>query len=372
MKRLYIIAGEASGDNLGASVLRALPGAEVSGVGGASMESLGFRSLFDINEIAVGGISEALPCIFKIMRLIKLTVEDIVSTNPGVVLTIDSPEFCFRVAKRIRAMRPEIKLVHLVAPSVWAWRPGRAKSLAKIYDHILTLFEFEPQYFTKHGLQATFVGHPAAEEFPEGDSQKKPILILMPGSREQEIKRHLPIFLEAAKNIKFLSASMQGGVDLGEKHVDIDRVVIPTLSSVEPLVRSIVGDSEIEVVSDEARKMAIYRSARSAVVASGTATLHLALSSCPMVVCYKLSYLSYAIIRPLVKVKFISLVNIILGRGVVPELIQSACNAKAIVNAISDIDEMDQMDSFRAMRQKLTPGCPQSEMIATMMMRYLV
>ncbi|MDR2458783.1 MAG: lipid-A-disaccharide synthase [Holosporales bacterium] len=352
---LYIIAGEASGDKLGSCVLDNLKEVEASGVGGPLMEARGFHSLFDIREIAVGGILETIHCITRIKMLIRKTVEDIIRRKPRAVLTIDSPEFCFRVTKQVRAAAPEIKLIHLVAPSVWAWRPKRGKAIAEVYDHMMTLFDFEPQYFTKYGLRTTFVGHPAVEEFCGSSDSKESILLLMPGSRVQEIKAHLPIFLEAARGI------------------EADRVVIPTTGSMRQLVKSMVPDDHIEVISDEVEKRELYRNAKLAVVASGTATLHLALSSCPMVVCYRMSPLSYMILKPLVNVKFISLVNLILDVEVVPELIQSACTPASIIDAAGNINNACQSVSFQEIKSRLLPNdISPSRMIATTVEQYLV
>lgn len=340
MKRLYIIAGEPSGDFLGAGVLRELKKdskLEINGVGGGLMESAGLKSLFDIKGISVGGLWEVLPHIFKIKKIINDTVDDILKTNPDILFTIDSPGFCLRVAKLIKKKNPKIKLVHLVAPSVWAWRSKRAAKLAKLYDHLLTLFDFEPKYFTKHGLDTTFVGHPAIEMFEESPEIKSDDVLILPGSRTQEIKSLLPIFVESLKN------------------VNAKRFVIPTLPHLEPAIRSLTKDLKIDIVSDETEKINLYKSAKFAIVASGTATLQLALSGCPMIVCYRLSKITYKIVKSLVKVKYISLVNIILNKTVVPELIQDECNSKSIANAVKLLDSLHQIEEFRNLRSRLKP-----------------
>ncbi|MDR0942179.1 MAG: lipid-A-disaccharide synthase [Holosporales bacterium] len=348
MKRLYIIAGEASGDFLGAGIIDKLKGVNIKGIGGKLMESKGFKSLFDINDISVGGLIEVIPHILKIKRLINKTVDDILTNKADAILTIDSPGFCFRVAKKVRKRDPKIKLMHLVAPSVWAWRPGRAKSVAKLYDQLLTLFDFEPQYFVKYGLKTTFVGHPVVEKFAGANGEKEDILLLMPGSRTQEIKTLLPIFLKSLENI------------------EAKRIAIPTLPNLEPLVKAIIGAGNIEIVSDEDEKLKLYKSAKLAIVASGTATLQLALSECPMVVCYKLSWVSYWIVRSLIKVRFISLVNIILGEAVVPELIQKDCSPEKISIAASKLNVDVQLKNFKKLRTKLiAEGKIPSEEIAT-------
>ncbi|MDR1390845.1 MAG: lipid-A-disaccharide synthase [Holosporales bacterium] len=349
-KRLYIIAGEPSGDFLGSFVinkLKTMHDFEITGIGGKFMEEAGLKSLFDINEISIAGITEIIPHILKIKKLINFTVNSILKNVPHVLLTIDSPGFCFRVAKLIKKKNPSIKLIHLVAPSVWAWRSKRAVKLAKLYDHLLTLFDFEPKYFIKHNLKTTFVGHPAIEKFENSDNVKSNTVLLLPGSRTQEIKLLLPIFLEAVKSI------------------DTDRIVISTLPHLKPLIKSMLVSQKMEIISDEEKKAALYRTAKLAIVSSGTATLQLALSGCPMVVCYRLSWISYAIIRALVKVDYISLVNIILNHSVVPELIQNDCNADFITKIANSIDIEFQIENFKKLRTRLMSGnIPPSEKIA--------
>ena len=341
MKKLYVIAGEPSGDFLGAGIISELMKIEnlqIFGIGGKLMENAGLQSLFDIKEISVGGIFEVIPHIFKIKRLIEKTLDDVINKNPDILLTIDSPGFCFRIARIVKKRNPKIKLVHLVAPSVWAWRPNRAKKLARLYDHLLTLFDFEPPYFTKYGLPTTFVGHSAIEYFKESAMEKENLLLILPGSRDQEIKSLLPIFLEASR------------------HLNFERIVIPTLPHLESLIRSIVGnDSVIEIVSEEIKKNQLFQRAKCAIVASGTATLQLALSGCPMVVCYKLASLSYHIMKLMVKVPYISLVNLILNKKVVPELIQNDCDSEKISKAINSLDFEKQREDFRNLRKKLQP-----------------
>lgn len=338
IKKIYMIAGEPSGDFLGSDIIKSIreksKNIELKIVGGKLMESSGFKSLFDIKEISVGGITEIIPHIFKIKRLIKKTADDIIKNNPDVVLTIDSPGFCFRVTKIIRKLAPHIKLVHLVAPSVWAWRPKRAKKLSKSYDKLLTLFDFEPPYFTKYGLDTEFVGHQAAINFEPTDEPKDDILLIMPGSRTQEIKSLLPIFVEAAIAMK-------------QK-----RIVIPTLPHLVELIKSMIPN-HFEIITNEEEKKAMYQQAKLAIVASGTATLQLALSGCPMVVCYKLSNLTYRIVKTLVKTKFISLVNIILDSNIVPELIQDDCNSEKISEIVRSLDYELQLHNFAQLKNKL-------------------
>ncbi|MDR1034551.1 MAG: lipid-A-disaccharide synthase [Holosporales bacterium] len=328
-RKVYIIAGEPSGDAIGAKVLMALRAfdVEISGVGGPKMQKEGLVSLFDIGEISIGGVVELIPHVLKIKKLIRRTTHDIISNCPDVILTIDSPGFCFRVVKLIRKLSPGIGMVHLVAPSVWAWRSGRAKKIAKLYDVLLTLFDFEPQYFLKHGLHTKCVGHPMIEEFHEDvNKSKDDLLLLMPGSRIQEIKKMLPVFLEFCDKYQ------------------ATRYVIPTLPHLVPLIQEYLGARTwIEVIFDEREKNSLYRRAKLAIAASGTATIQLTLAGCPMIVCYKMNNITYKMIKRIIKTKYISLVNIISNRRVVPELIQRECRADKILQVASDMDTNEQI-----------------------------
>jgi lipid-A-disaccharide synthase len=349
---IYVIAGEPSGDAIGAHVLRAMRDLdlEISGVGGDKMQIEGLSSLFDIGEISVGGIIEVIPHILRIREIIHLTARDIIDKSPDVVLTIDSPGFCFRVAKMVRKLSPGIRMIHLVAPSVWAWRPRRAKKLAKLYDILLTLFEFEPPYFLKYGLQTEYVGHPMIEEFLENidcptqrpleleftEGIKDDLLLLMPGSRPQEIKKMLPIFLE-----------------FSEKY-ETSRCVIPTLPHLVPMIREyLVPGRNIEIMTDEDAKHELYRRARLAVVASGTATLQLAIAGCPMIVCYKLHWLTYSMVKLIANTQYISLVNIITNRRIVHELIQGECRAERILQVAQDPAILNQINELRSVRDRI-------------------
>ncbi len=356
MKKIYMIAGEPSGDFLGAKIMQKVSQIEnvkVFGVGGDLMKCAGLDSLINIEQISVGGIAEIVPHIFAIKRLIEYVAENIVETKPDILLTIDSPGFCFRVAKIVRRKDPSIKLVHFVAPSVWAWRPKRAKKLAELYDHLLTLFDFEPPYFTKYGLKTTFVGHPAIDEFEQNNVPKQDLLLVLPGSRKQEVKTLLPIFLETLKYLSF------------------ERIVIPTLPNLTNLVSSIAREDNVEIVSNEMQKKELFQRAKCAIVASGTATLQLALSGCPMVCCYKLSPLTYHIVKSLIKTKYISLVNIILDRCVIPELIQNECTPEKIADAVNTLGTQEQTDSFIKLRERLYSDISPSQKIANVLLDYM-
>ena len=360
---IYIIAGEPSGDFLGAGLIKSIkktrPYTKICGVGGSLMKSEGLDSLFDISDISVGGFIEVIPHIATIKRLINKTISDILENNPKVLVTIDSPGFCFRVAKKIKKINPKIKLIHYVAPSVWAWREGRAKKLSKIYDHVLTLFDFEPKYFVKYGMKADFIGHSAVDTYVFHDESKRSRdVLILPGSRKQEIEKLLPVFLEAVY----------------KKRHDFSEIIIPTfphlVSCIEQYTKKYKDDIIIE--TDEKIKKNLFYTSKIAIAASGTVSLQLALAGCPMIVAYKMSGTTYRIIKNFVKVKYISLVNIILNKESVTELIQQNCVADKLVKAMEKIDSKQQMNDFLEIREKLrNNGANPSDMAASIVCCYL-
>lgn len=353
MKKIYIIAGEPSGDFLGSSILEKLKqhNVEIHIIGGRLMESHGFKSLFDISEISIGGIFEVASKIFLVKKLLDLAARDIIQKDVDLVLTIDSPGFNTRLAKRIKKSNKKIKLVHFVAPSVWAWRENRSKSVAKIFDRLLTLFDFEPKYFIQHGLQTDFVGHPAIQNFVEGTEAKEDLILLMPGSRAQEIKKLLPIFIEAVRNRK-------------------EKIILPTLPHLVPLIKKTIGDDvDIVVETSEEKKQMLFQKAKFAIVSSGTATLQLALCGCPMVACYKVSNITFGILKHLVRTNYITLPNIILNSNIVPELLQKDCTADNIKSRIENEKFSNQIKKFKDLRGRLSNGgVPPSEFVCKILL----
>jgi lipid-A-disaccharide synthase len=351
----YLVVGEPSGDLIGSYIVKSLQkNSVISGVFGPQIEFLCGKSLFDIEEISVGGFTEVVPKLLKVRRLIKATVKDVLEKNSKVLITIDSPEFCFRVARLVKQANKNIKMIHVVAPTVWAWRPQRAKKMALIYDHILTLFDFEPPYFEKYGLKATFIGHPCIEDCeyvtPKLDENGDTI-VLMPGSRIQEIKALLPIFVKAITALK-----------------QKENVVILTLPHLVQSIKNLAPNIKIEC--QKRKKKDIIKNARIAVVASGTATLELALLNCPMLVCYKLSAFSYFIAKLFVTTKYISIVNIVLNKKIVPELIQSQCTADNICTTMNTLladtaSRQNQIANFDEFKEKLRPGSNKPSVFAT-------
>lgn len=336
-KKIFIIAGESSGDFLGSQLLRSLQrdigDIEIYGIGGKQMEACGLKSLFPMDDLSVMGISEILPSLFTILKRIKQTKETIKNLKPDLLITIDSPGFCFKIAKF--AKKIGIPVVHYVAPSVWAWRAGRAKKLAKKIkiDHLLCLLPFEPSYFTVHGLDATFVGHPITEmQLPDdsnfrnklGIQKESTIICLLPGSRKNEVHQHLQIFLDAANAIS------------NSKTIE---VVIPTLpwliEEIAPFLQN--ASMPIRIVTSTEEKWQTFKQSTIALAASGTVSLELAYAGTTQVIAYKVSKLTYWIAKLLVKVKYVSLINILNKKMVVPECLQSECNAKILANHMENI-----------------------------------
>lgn len=332
--KYYLIAGEPSGDALGAKLMEALrrkdKKARFFGVGGDNMQAEGLNSLFDIKDLAVMGLAEVIPSIPKVLRRIRETVADIIKQQPDVVVTIDSWSFCVRIHKKLRKLKLGIPQVHYVAPQVWAWKKKRAYTMHKYIDHLLTLFPQEPKYFTPHNLEATFVGHPVIESDivsqKESDFKKrhhvsanKKIILILPGSRKNEVERLLPDFLDTAK-------ILQG------KHDDL-QFVVPTVSTVANSVKQKIKESGLQmlVVEGAEERHGAFKAADAAMAASGTVALELAIVGVPHIIAYKVPKLTEWVARHFIHIQFVNLSNILLGREIVPELLQNDCNPENIV-----------------------------------------
>ena len=334
---IAILAGEASGDALGAPLMRRLREVLAPrkltfvGVGGQAMEEEGLRSLFPLSEIAVMGFSAVLARLPLILRRIRETAEMIAATNPDALVIIDSPDFTHRVARRVRAKLPKLPVIDYVSPSVWAWRPGRARAMRGYVDHVLALLPFEPAAHRRlGGPNCTYVGHPLSERLadftPNVDEEaareaSPPVVLVLPGSRRTEIKRLLPVFGEAIAR-------------LASTHP-----IRPVLPAVEELHAEIVTQTRSwpiapEIIMGEAAKLSAFRRARAALAASGTVTLELALAGVPTIAAYKVGAIEALILRVLVTAPYVLLPNLILGEAAVPELIQEACTAKALAEGL--------------------------------------
>lgn len=339
---VYLIAGEASGDALGASLMSALKtrlggAVRFAGVGGPLMADEGLDSLFPMDDLAVMGLAEVVPRLPKLLTRMAETRADVLAKNPAVLVTIDAPDFCFRVARKVKALRPGLPIVHYGAPTVWAWRPKRAKAVARFLDHMLCLYPFEPSYFTREGLAASFIGHPIALSMgaqPGADDRAADfrsrhavatdaqVLAVLPGSRGGELDRLLPVFGET------LTRLWTGGWR--------GRVVVPTLVRHEDRIMAAVQDwpGNPLVIAGNDEKWRAFAAADTALAASGTVTLELAAAGVPTVIAYKVSGVTAAIARRLIRTPHAGLVSILLGEEVMPEFIQDDCTADRLAPAL--------------------------------------
>jgi len=371
---ICIIAGESSGDNLGAglidSIRERVPLARFIGVGGPSMQERGVVSLFPMSDLSVMGIAEVLPRIWLLIRRIRETVNYIKETKPDVVITIDSPDFCFRVAKKLKAH--DIPLVHYVAPTVWAWRPKRAQKIAKLYDHLLTLFPFEPPYFEREGLSATFVGHPLAAAYMDsGDGNRfrrihnldteTPVLCLLPGSRHSEVSRLLPVFIQT--------------LDVLRQQIPNLHATCPTVPHLENQVRNMLsGTDNVSVITSNDQKLDAYTASTAALAASGTVALELAMAKVPSVIGYMMSLATAFVARRLVRLPNVSLANILLDREIMPEFIQERCTPETLAEPLRDLlstedSRQRQVAAFEEVKEKLKPtgGTPNQQAADTIL-----
>ncbi len=362
--KIYLIAGEPSGDLLGSRLMRAMiaknPEVEFYGIGGETMEREGLKSLFDISELAVMGLFEVLPSLPKILKRFSQTISDIEKVKPDVVITIDSWSFSARIHKLLRRKKLGIPQVHYVAPQVWAWKKKRAKTMYKYIDHLLTLFPYEPKYFTPHKLPTTFVGHPVIESsvlWASGDDfrtrfnieENARIMAVLPGSRHTEVSRLLPVFLNVVKKIQ-------------EKYPKFC-FVIPTVQTVEDRVKQMVEESglPIIVVNNESDRHDAFCASEVAIAASGTVALELAMIDVPHIIAYKLSSLSAWLARHFLKIQFVNLSNILLGREIIPELLQENCNEEKIIYYVEELLKKEavyerQMEGFSKVKELLGVG----------------
>ncbi|MGE5200617.1 MAG: lipid-A-disaccharide synthase [Acidobacteriota bacterium] len=349
---IFLIAGEPSGDALGARLMAALRerthgAVRFAGVGGENMEAAGLESLVPIADLAVMGVAEVLPRARRIFRRVAETVAAIRKLKPDAVVTIDSSGFTWRVAQRLRRRGERLPLIHYVAPMVWAWRPGRARRMARWYDHLMTLLPFEPPHFEKVGLSASYVGHPVVEcgaDAGDGGTFRRrhgiepdaTVIAVLPGSRRGEVHRLLPIFRATIERIR-------------HRYADL-RVVIPTVGTVFQDVAAAVKGWSVPaiVVRGAAAKYDAFAASNVALAASGTVTLELALAGVPMVVAYRVNAATHAIVSRLVKVRYVNLLNLILARPAIPELLQKECTPERLAAELTRL-----LDDRRARERQL-------------------
>ncbi len=335
--RVFIIAGEVSGDVLGGRIMTAMRGAEFVGIGGENMTAAGLNSLFPMSDLAVMGIVEVVARAKTLTRRIRETVDAIIEQKPDVVLTIDAPGFARNVIKSLRKSAAGIALIkngmrfhHVVAPQVWAWRAARAKKYAKTFDKLYAFFDFEVPYFTKYGLDTVAVGHPIADGVlgrasKGAGAHADKIITLVPGSRMSEVKKLMPIFREVAQQ---LAANGYRGY----------KFVIPTVETTVDYVRAQVAKWKVpvELVPGTAR-YDVYAKTYIAIAASGTVSAELAMLHVPTIVVYKMNALTMWFARRMIKIRWVSLVNILLNQGVYPEFLGGAATASNILDAVQQL-----------------------------------
>ncbi|WP_343078924.1 lipid-A-disaccharide synthase [Ostreiculturibacter nitratireducens] len=358
--KLFLIAGEPSGDRLGGALMAGLkklhPGVQFLGVGGPEMEAQGLTSLFPMEELSVMGLVEVLPKYRELKARIAETAEAVSAAAPDALITIDSPDFTLRVARIAKAANPGLATIHYVAPTVWAWRSGRAAKMAKVIDHVLALFPFEPPYMEAAGMSCDFVGHPVVTE-PQATPEEaaafrethmigadQPLVLCLPGSRRGEVRRLAPRFDEALMRLRDREPGL--------------RVVVPTVRGVAEMVREMSArwPHPPIVVEAAADKRAAFAAADLALAASGTVSLELAASETPMVIAYDMNWLSRFIIGRMLKVDTVTLVNLVSETRAIPEFLGADCRPGPIAQALAEIlnDDKAREAQIAAMRLTMT------------------
>lgn len=382
-ERIFIVAGEHSGDLLGGRLIAAIEQRcpdrfEFHGVGGEKMAAAGLRSLFALDEIAVMGPAAIVQRLPRLLRRIRETARAVVATDPDVLVIIDAPEFTHRVARRVRRLQPRLAIVDYVSPSVWAWRPGRARRMRDYIDHVLALLPFEPEVHRRlGGPPCTYAGHPLIEHhaaFASIDTAglaaridctgEDEVLVVLPGSRISEVSRLMQPFGEA---VGLLAAVRRRPI-----------VVIPTLANVHAMVEETAAQWPIRphLVQGEADKLAAFKLARAGLAASGTVTLELALAGCPMVVAYKVDGMA-RLLRPLVSTPHFGLANLVLGARAFPELMQEDCVPAKLATALDAVMQdgpvrQEQLRQLARVPARMQIGGPSpSQMAADIVLRHL-
>jgi lipid-A-disaccharide synthase len=339
-RKIFLIVTEASGDRLGASLMKVLrqrlgDAVRFEGVGGQSMAREGLASLFPIEELSIMGLAAVVKQLPKILRLIRTTANAVSETSPDALVIIDSPDFTHRVARRVRARDPAIPIIDYVSPSVWAWRPGRARAMRTYVDHVLALLPFEPQEYRRlGGPPCSYVGHPLTEQIgvlrPGLEEQKRrdqepPVLLVVPGSRRSEIAHHMAIFGQT------LGRLQSEGVPF--------ELILPTMPHLQEAVAHGLKNWPVQprVVIGEQEKRAAFRIARAALAKSGTVTLELAIAGVPMVAAYRTGAAEAWILRRAINVNSVILANLVVGENVVPEYLQQDCTPKKLSLALREV-----------------------------------
>jgi len=380
--KIAVVAGEESGDMLGADIVAALKrttGRDVQllGIGGRHLRALGLKSLFDSSEIALMGFSAILRDLPRLIRRIGQTASTIAAEKPDCLITIDSPDFSLRVARKVRAANPSIPIVHYVCPSVWAWRPGRAVAMKPYVDHILCILPFEVKALARlGGPPGTYVGHrltrdpgvlgAAAAQGPQRDLSQDRVktLLVLPGSRRGEVRRLIDPFG------KTMSILRQRGHRL--------RLLLPTVPHVADLVRASVAswDDKPEIIVEPERKWQAFGKADAALIASGTVSLELALSGVPMVSCYKVDAVAQLVMPHLISVWSALLPNLISDRALVPEFynryVVPENLARQLETLFADTGVRAwQKDGFAEIARRMATARPSGDIAAEVVLRHI-
>jgi lipid-A-disaccharide synthase len=339
-RKIFLIATEESGDRLGAQLMKVLrqrlgDAVRFEGVGGQAMAREGLASLFPIEHLSIMGLTAVLTQLPQHLRRIRETAEAVTETSPDILVIIDSPDFTHRVARRVRARDPSIPIIDYVSPSVWAWRPGRARAMRGYIDHVLGLLPFEPEEYRKlRGPPCSYVGHPLTEQFamlrPAPEEQKRrdetpPVLLVLPGSRRSEIRHHMAVFGEALGRLQAEGVAFE--------------LILPTMPHLQEAVAKGLESWKVapKVVVGEQEKRAAFRIAHAALAKSGTVTLELAVAGVPMVAAYKAGAVEGFVIRNALRAISVILANIVVGENVVPEFIQRDCTPERLLPALREV-----------------------------------
>ncbi len=376
MKKIFILTGEASGDKLASKVIADLSklnsNIEYLSVGGENLKKLGIKSIYDLKEITYLGFTNVILNIFKIKKKIDETVKAIEDFKPDILLTVDSPDFTLRVAERVKIKNPEIKTIHYVAPQVWIWREDRVKKIKKFIDHILLLFNFETTYFEKENISHDFVGHPLLDVTTESAidinqilGKNKALISIFPGSRKSEIDVLTPILLNFIKlmNLKYSDFSY----------------VFHSTKEYSDLIQSYLSKNDLkncQVISDNKIKNHILKKSVFAVSKSGTVSLEISNAKIPSIILYKVGLINFLIIKILVKTKFANIINIAAKKEIIPELLQSNCNAKNIFKVVSNFLDNpkkmeEQVSNIQAILKNFKTNDSSSTLAANAINKYL-
>jgi lipid-A-disaccharide synthase len=341
-RKIFLIATEESGDRLGASLMKVLRqrlggAVRFEGVGGRAMAREGLTSLFPIEQLSIMGLAAVVKQLPMILRKIRETAEAVTRASPDILVIIDSPDFTHRVARRVRARDPAIPIIDYVSPSVWAWRPGRARAMCAYVDHVLALLPFEPEAYRRlRGPPCSYVGHPLTEQIatlrPGADERQRrdaqpPVLLVLPGSRRGEVRHHMAVF---GATLGLLQAE---GVAF--------ELILPTMPHLADAVREGVANWPVQprIVIGEQEKRAAFRIAKAALAKSGTVTLELALAGVPMVTAYRTGAIEAWILLRAINVNSVILANLVVGENVVPEFLQRDCTPEKLSGALRDVLE---------------------------------